>query len=333
MIVRKTDFDKNVPNPADPEKGGCSGKAKPDHEPKSVAGWIRYATERLEQAELCFANGMQEPYLEAEYLVLHTFSIPMSTPRTRRPKPPVNAATLIEAMLDQRIGQRLPAAYVTREAFFAGRVFYVDERVLIPRSRIENIMDDPLGFSPWLNRRQVRRILDLGTGSGCLAITLALMFPRARVDAVDVSAAALAVAEVNRQRFDLQQRVNLVRSDVFAGLAGQSYDLIVSNPPYVPQADFEQVPPEYRHEPMLALAAGADGLDLLGPMLHQAPDYLTPGGVLICETGDDVQTILMDRWPDLPLEWIPFHFGASGVFAVHKEPLLAWREQNNRTHS
>lgn len=309
-------------------KGGKSRSKQGNspHLPQSVAGWIRYAALRMVAADLCFANGMQEPYLEAEYLVLHAFSISPSLPPARRPAPPVNAAALMEGVLTKRIEQRQPAAYVTGEAFFAGRTFFVDQRVLIPRSRIENILDDPSGFTPWLDSRRVLRILDLGTGSGCLAITLALAFPDALVDAVDISVEALEVAKVNCERFHLHKRLRLMASNLFSGLAGQRYDLIVSNPPYVPQADFEQLPPEYRCEPELALRAGFDGLDLLEPILRQASDFLTPGGLLVCETGDDVEKILMKRWPKLPVEWISFHFGASGVFAVHKESLESWRE-------
>ncbi|MBF0126730.1 MAG: 50S ribosomal protein L3 N(5)-glutamine methyltransferase [Magnetococcales bacterium] len=312
---------------------GRSGASRSGGAPRSVEDWIRETARRLTAAEVCCSSGMQEPYLEAEYLVLHTFAIPLHTPANRRPPPPGDAAQRMRGMLDKRIRQRQPAAYVTKEAFFAGAVYYVDERVLIPRSRIENMIDDPKGFSPWLDDGRVRRILDLGTGSGCLAIALARRFPLARVDAVDLSPDALAVARVNRSRFKLQQRMRLIQSDLFAGLAGERYDLIVSNPPYVPQADFERLPPEYRREPALALRAGPDGLDLLEPILRQAPDFLTPGGLLVCETGDDVERILMDRWPEAPVAWVPFHFGASGVFAVLKEPLDAWRKDESGVHA
>ncbi|MBF0295948.1 MAG: 50S ribosomal protein L3 N(5)-glutamine methyltransferase [Magnetococcales bacterium] len=304
---------------------GRRGRSRPDSAPATVNDWIRETARCLTEAGVCCASGMQEPYLEAEYLVLHAFSIPLSTPAKRRPPPPDDAQQRVRTLLDQRIGQRLPAAYVTREAFFAGRGFYVDERVLIPRSRIENMLDDPRGFTPWLAHDRVRRILDLGTGSGCLAITLALMFPEARVDAADLSPGALEVAAVNRDRFGLRDRLRLVASDLFAGLTQARYDLIVSNPPYVPEADFARLPPEYRREPAMALRAGPDGLDLLRPILLEAPDYLTPGGLLVCECGDDVEKILMTHWPDLPVTWIPFHFGASGVFAVLRETLQHWR--------
>ncbi|MBF0628862.1 MAG: 50S ribosomal protein L3 N(5)-glutamine methyltransferase [Magnetococcales bacterium] len=281
--------------------------------------------QQLKRADLCFASGMQEPYPEAEYLVCHAFDIPLEPHALRVARVPADGWQRVQALLAARIGQRKPAAYVTGEAFFAGHRFVVDERVLIPRSRIENILDDPRGFSPWLSRNRVRRILDLGTGSGCLAIALALAFPKARVDAVDLSPGALEVATLNRERFGLGRRLRLLRSDLFSALQGERYDLIVSNPPYVPVPDFERLPAEYHCEPAMALVAGVDGLDLLTPILRQAPDHLEPGGLLVCETGDDVEAILMARWPDLPVEWLPFHFGASGVFAVLKEPLEAWR--------
>ncbi|MBF0190102.1 MAG: 50S ribosomal protein L3 N(5)-glutamine methyltransferase [Magnetococcales bacterium] len=318
--------------PTHPQRsGGRSRQAKPEtprdpQDPRDVAGWIRLVARRLNAAGLCFASGMQEPYPEAEYLVLHAFGIPLETPPAKRPTPPADAARRVERLLHARVAERKPAAYVTGEAFFAGHRFLVDERVLIPRSRIENILDDPRGFTPWLAPSRVRRILDLGTGSGCLAISLALAFPRARVDAVDLSPGALEVAAINCQRLGVGGRVRLVQSNLFSALAQERYDLIVTNPPYVPKADFDRLPAEYHREPAMALVAGPDGLDLLGPILRQAPDHLTPGGLLVCETGDDVEAILMTRWPELPVEWLMFHFDSSGVFAVLREPLEAWRE-------
>ncbi|MBF0341107.1 MAG: 50S ribosomal protein L3 N(5)-glutamine methyltransferase [Magnetococcales bacterium] len=326
MTARTRDSDKNTTHP---EPVGVRGQVDPlfnEPDPPDVAGWIRLVARRLDAAGLCFASGMQEPYPEAEYLVLHAFAIPLETPPPRRPPPPVNARQRVQRLLEARIVQRKPAAYVTKEAFFAGHRFMVDERVLIPRSRIENMLDDPRGFTPWLHPGRVRRILDLGTGSGCLAIALALSYPRAMVDAVDLSPEALEVAKSNRDRFGLQRQVKLVRSDLFGALAGERYDLIVTNPPYVPQADFDALPAEYHREPAMALVAGPEGLDLVGPILRQAPDFLTPGGLLVCETGDEVEKNLMARWPTLPVTWIPFHFGASGVFAVVREMLEKWRE-------
>ncbi|MBF0212159.1 MAG: 50S ribosomal protein L3 N(5)-glutamine methyltransferase [Magnetococcales bacterium] len=326
MKIRSSDADKKTTHPLRSGRRPAVARSGPETAPRQVADWIRIVARQLTDADLCFASGMQEPYPEAEYLVLHAFSIPPETPPGRRPPPPPDAAERVRALLEARIGQRKPAAYVTGEAFFAGHRFVVDERVLIPRSRIENMLDDPRGFTPWLATGRVRRILDLGTGSGCLAIALALAFPRAQVDAVDLSPGALEVARLNRERFGLEQRLRLIRSDLFSALAGERYDLIVSNPPYVPKADFERLPAEYHREPAMALVAGEDGLDLLGPILRQAPDHLTPGGLLVCETGDDVEEILMARWPELPVEWLMFHFGASGVFAVLRESLESWRE-------
>ncbi|MBF0614991.1 MAG: 50S ribosomal protein L3 N(5)-glutamine methyltransferase [Magnetococcales bacterium] len=320
------DSDKKSTPPGHMEGGVCYRPVQPQPKPRSVNDWIRFVARQMAGAELCYATGMQEPYPESEYLVLHAFGLPMDLPASQRPAPPVDAWKRIEALLVARIGHRQPAAYITGEAFFAGHRFVVDERVLIPRSRIENILDDPRGFTPWLPASRVRRILDLGTGSGCLAIALALAYPKARVDAVDLSAEALKVAAINRERFGLQRRLRLIRSDLFAALGKERYDLIVTNPPYVPSADYARLPVEYFREPAMALSAGADGLDLLVPILRQAPDHLQAGGLLVCETGDDVQEILMARWPDLPVEWLWFHFGTSGVFAVVGETLAVWRE-------
>ncbi|MBF0165373.1 MAG: 50S ribosomal protein L3 N(5)-glutamine methyltransferase [Magnetococcales bacterium] len=322
------DSDKNTTLPGRSRRRGPHGDPSPDSPPSDVAGWIRWVARRLEAAQLCHANGLQEPYLEAEYLVLHAFSIPFETKPVKRPPPPADAEARVRRLLERRVNQRQPAPYVTGEAFFAGHRFFVDERVLIPRSRIENILDDPRGFSPWFPKGPPRRILDLCTGSGCLAIALALRLPQAKVDGVDLSKGALQVARLNRDRFGLRDRVRLIASDLFAALGGERYDLIVTNPPYVPRADFDALPPEYHREPAMALVAGEDGLDLIGPILRQASDHLNPRGVLICETGDDVQEILMRRWPDLPVTWLPFHFGGSGVFALTREELEAWCRQH-----
>ncbi|MBF0134816.1 MAG: 50S ribosomal protein L3 N(5)-glutamine methyltransferase, partial [Magnetococcales bacterium] len=237
----------------------------------------------------------------------------------------------VTAVIDVRIRERLPVAYITHEAFFAGRRYYVDERVLIPRSCIENFFDDPEGFSPWVDPARVRRVLDLCTGSGCLAVALAEMFPHAAIDAADISPAALEVARINRDQLGCRERIRLLQTDLFQNLERECYDLIVTNPPYVPQATFEALPREYHHEPAIALRGGDDGLLLVAAILAQASDHLTPGGVLVCEVGDEVEEIMKIQWPDLPVEWIFFHFGASGAFAIRRETLASWQErQRNR---
>jgi ribosomal protein L3 glutamine methyltransferase len=205
----------------------------------------------------------------------------------------------VERLVSERIDKRIPAAYLLKEAWLEGLPFYVDRRVIVPRSHIAGMLAPRL--EPW-RRAPVRRVLDLCTGSGCLAILAARAFPRARVDASDISAAALAVARINRKRYRLQKRVRLVRSDLFARLEDERYDLILANPPYVGAAAMRRLPPEYRYEPGLALAAGRDGLDLVARILAEAPARLAKDGMLVCEIGDG-QKALERRFPGAPLAW------------------------------
>ncbi len=216
-------------------------------------------------------------------------------------------------LLEQRIKDRIPAVYLTNRCWYAGIPFYIDERVLIPRSPIAELIQQH--FVPWVDPAAVRRIVDLGTGSGCIAMAAALAFPRARVDAVDISADALEVARINRAALGLSRRVRLVRSDFFAGLAGRRYDIIVSNPPYVGTAEFNGLPPEYGHEPAGALRSGRDGMDAVRVLLTQAADHLTEHGVLIVEVGN-TETRVRRAFPELPFVWLSFAHGGGGVFLL-----------------
>lgn len=312
----------------------------------TLQAWLEDATAQIQLAEVNLDNGMQEPCLEAEYLAYHALlrtsaadddaqmrensggrgvakAIKKWKARLCQPPPPEFAAIFTDFLM-QRITKRLPVAYIIGEAPFAGHRFAVNADVLIPRSRIENMLDDPGKLRRLLGSKQIKRILDLGTGSGCLAIAFALAFPDAMVDATDISSAALQVADENRRRFHLEQRVRLVESDLFSQLSGRRYSLIVTNPPYVSQATMATLPMEYRHEPALALDGGGDGLALVEPILRQAAHFLTPKGVLICEVGDETGERMKERWPDLPVEWIYFHFGASGVFVARRDHLARW---------
>ncbi|MBF0453279.1 MAG: 50S ribosomal protein L3 N(5)-glutamine methyltransferase [Magnetococcales bacterium] len=298
-----------------------AGRSKP----ATIGEWITLVADNLQTEEICLENGSQEPYLEAEYLICYAFSIAFNEIEQRLDQPPPDdAANRVAPIWDNRINKRLPAAYITQEAFFAGERFFVDERVLIPRSRFENIFDDEEGFDALLETGQVSHILDLCTGSGCLAIILARTFPHAQVDGADISPLALQVAQINRDHFKLGSQLQLIESDLFQGLSGKTYDLIVTNPPYVSTQTMDTLPPEYRHEPALALAAGAQGLDLIIPLLQQAVDHLKPGGLLLCEVGDETQEIMETCWPDFPGDWLLFHFGGSGLFAIDREQLSQW---------
>ena len=318
--------------------------------------WLDDATAQITVAEVSLESGSQEPYLEAENLAYHALlrcpgqgGLPRLGPSQavggrlakaikkwqaslQRPPPPEFAAIFAD-FLAQRLQQRLPAAYIVGEAPFAGYRFAVNAHVLIPRSRLENLLDDPEQLWRLLGKRRVRSILDLCTGCGCLAIAFALAFPKAQVDGTDISPAALAVAAANGRRFQkkqgLQRRLHWRQSDLFSQLAGRRYSLIVSNPPYVSQATLATLPPEYCHEPRLALDGGVDGLALVEPILRQAAQFLTPKGILICEVGDETGELLTQRWPDLPVEWIFFHFGGSGVFVARRAALARWARQTH----
>ncbi len=225
-----------------------------------------------------------------------------------------------ETLLRRRIRERVPAVYLTHRCWFAGLPMYVDERVLIPRSPIAELIENH--FAPWVEAHAVRRIVDLGTGSGCIALACACAFPRARVDAVDISPDALAVARINRDALGLQRRVRLVESDFFKALAGRRYDIIVSNPPYVGTAEFNGLPPEYGHEPAGALRSGRDGMDAARLLLREALPHLTADGVLIVEVGN-TEARVRRAFPRLPFLWFSFARGGGGVFLLSAAQLQA----------
>jgi ribosomal protein L3 glutamine methyltransferase len=287
----------------------------------TAADYIRFGASRFEAAGLHFGHGTDNAADEARALVMHALRLDHAVPdyllhgkllRAER------AAVL--ALLERRIDERRPAAYLTREAFFAGLPFYVDERVLVPRSPIAELIE--AGFAPWIDAAAVRRVLDLCTGSGCIAIGCAHAFPDASVDATDVSAAALQVAAENVRRHGLEDRVALVASDLFGALGDARYDLIVSNPPYVTNAELERLPAEYRHEPRIGLAAGVDGLAVVRRILAGAGDHLAPGGTLIVEVGGAAAAAAA-AWPQLPFTWLEFRRGGDGVFLLRAADVRA----------
>jgi len=278
---------------------------------------LQQTERRLRRARLHYGHGTDNPRDEAAYLVLRGLGLPFEAPPQRQVG--ADGQERVELLIRKRIRDRMPAAYLLHEAWLAGVAFYVDRRVVVPRSHIAELLGDRL--RPWL-RRPTRRVLDLCTGSGCLAILAARAFRRADVDATDISAAALVVARRNVLKHRLRSRIRLLRSDLFAALQGGHYDLIVTNPPYVATSAMRRLPPEYRHEPRLALAAGRDGLDLVRRIVAAARAYLTPDGVLACEVGA-ARPALERAYPRLPFTWPAVGHPAGDVFLIERAQLPA----------
>jgi ribosomal protein L3 glutamine methyltransferase len=224
----------------------------------------------------------------------------------------------VEALLKRRIEDRVPLPYLTNEAWFSGLPFYVDERVLIPRSAIAELIERQ--FAPWIDPARVRNVLDMGTGSGCIALACAMAFPKARVVGSDIDRPALEVAAINRRRLRLTRRVDLIESDHFTALSARSFDIIVSNPPYVGAREMRGLPREYRHEPQIALQSGRDGLDSVATILRDARRYLRPQGLLVVEVGN-TERILAKAFPKMPFTWLDFERGGGGVFLLTREQL------------
>jgi ribosomal protein L3 glutamine methyltransferase len=285
----------------------------------TVGELIASVARRLRRAQVCFGHGTDNANDEAATLVLHALKLPFDAPpRVFRRRVSAAGRERAEALLRRRIDERVPLAYLTHEAWFAGLPFYVDERVLIPRSAIAELIERR--FAPWIVAARVRHVLDMGTGSGCIALAAAKAFPRARVDAVDIDAGALEVAAINRRRLRLTRRVKLIESDHFAGLSGSSYDIIVSNPPYVGEREMRGLPREYGHEPKLALASGREGLDSVATILRESRKHLRPLGLLVVEVGN-TERVLARAYPKLPFTWLDFERGGGGVFLLTREQL------------
>lgn len=275
---------------------------------------------RLKRARVYFGHGTDNARDEAAALVFHAMKLSHDAPpRVLERRATAAQLASIEDLVERRIATRTPLAYLTHEAWFAGMRFYVDERVLVPRSPFAELIERR--FAPWIAASQVKRVLDLGTGSGCIALAAAKAFPRARVDAVDIDAGALAVAEINRRRLRLTRRVRLIESDHFEALSGESYDIIASNPPYVGSREMRGLPREYRHEPRHALESGRDGLDSVRVILEQAASHLRPRGLLVVEVGN-TERVLARAFPRMPFTWLDFERGGGGVFLLTREQLL-----------
>jgi ribosomal protein L3 glutamine methyltransferase len=275
----------------------------------------------MRRARVHFGHGTDNARDEAAELVFFVSRLPHELGASAYSQPlTARRAARIDALLARRIGERMPLAYLTHRAFFAGIELYVDERVLVPRSPLAELV--LRRFQPWVDARRVRRILDVGTGSGAIALASAMAFPRARVDAVDVSLPALRVARRNLRRLNLAKRVRMLRSDYFDAVEGCRYDIIVSNPPYVGRAEMRALPREYRHEPRLGLASGADGLDAVRAIFAAARRHLRPHGILVVEVGN-TEDRLMRAFPRLPFVWPEIAMGGGGVFLLRAADLDA----------
>jgi ribosomal protein L3 glutamine methyltransferase len=287
----------------------------------TVRDWLRWAVSRFNEARLFFGHGTDNAYDEAAYLILHALHLPpdrLEPFLDARLAGPERLAVL--NILEQRVVRRLPAAYLTREAWLGEFRFYVDERVIVPRSYFAELLAEEL--SPWLDDpRAVESALDLCTGSGCLAILMAHSLPQATIDAVDISAATLAVARRNVDDYGLADRVRLVQSDLFAALEGCRYDLIICNPPYVTAESVANLPAEYRHEPALALGSGDDGLDVVRRLLDEAATHLRDDGLLFVEIGHNAE-IVAAAFPGIAFTWVDAPSGEGKIFLLSRAQLV-----------
>ena len=287
----------------------------------TLRDWLRYAVSTFTEAKLTFGHGSENAYDEAAYLLLHTLHLPLDTLEPfLNAKLTAQEKTLLLDIFQRRVEQRIPAAYLTHEAWLGELKFYVDERVIVPRSFIAELLRDRL--LPWVaDADNTTSVLDLCTGSGCLAILAALAFPNAHVDAADLSPEALEVAQRNVTEYELLNQISLIQSDLFAQLGGKQYDIIISNPPYVDAESVAALPAEYLHEPKLALGSGNDGLDATREILKQAAAHLTPHGILIVEIGHN-RDVLEAAYPELPFTWLDVSAGDQFVFLLHRNDLL-----------
>lgn len=286
----------------------------------TVRDWLRLAVSAFNEAKLSFGHGSANAYDEAAYLILHTLHLPLDTLTpfldarlTEKEK------SALQELLKQRVEKKIPAAYLTHEAWLGSFRFYVDERVIVPRSFVAELLETQL--MPWVeNPEAVTRVLDMCTGSGCFAILAAHSFPNATMDAVDISPGALEVAQRNIDDYELNDRISLIKSDMFTNLQGKKYDVILSNPPYVDAPSMAALPQEYRHEPQLALGSGTDGLDATRNILKHAAAHLKPGGMLIVEIGHN-RSALEASYPKLPFTWLEVSAGDEFVFILNREDL------------
>jgi len=294
----------------------------------TLRDFIRWGASRFNEAHLCFGHGTDNALDEAVSLVLHALHLPPDLPPSyfQARLTPIEREVVL-ALLRRRVEERVPAAYLIQRAWFAGLEFYLDDRVLVPRSPFAELIEKEL--HPWVDPHQVGRVLDLCTGSGCIGIAVAVHLSHTEVDLTDLSEPALAVARRNVAEFGLDERVRVCDSDLFDALAGERYDLILSNPPYVAAAELAALPLEYQREPALGLAGGHDGLDLVRRILRDARHHLEPEGTLIVEVGNSAAA-LERAYPEVPFLWLEFERGGEGVFLLTAEQLDALSEVFDR---
>jgi len=292
---------------------------------ETIRDYIRWGASQFSEAKLFHGHGTATAIDDAAALVLHSLHLPYDLAECYFSSKLTQAEReKITQLINRRVKERIPSAYLTNEAVFSGLKFYVDQRVLVPRSPFAEIIQEQ--FAPWVDPDQVHHILDLCTGSACIAIACAYAFPDAQVDAVDLSADALDVAKINVAQHELEERLSLNQSDLFTALPAQKYDLIVSNPPYVAISEWQQLPDEFHAEPEMGFTGGESGLDLVIKILVNAADYLTEQGILIIEVGSSAET-LQTQFPNIPFYWLEFEKGGDGVFLLTAEQVFTFNEQ------
>lgn len=286
----------------------------------TIADFIDFAVYQFKRNQIYFGHGTDNAWDEAVYLILELLNLsPDADLGVLSRKLTATEKKELLTAINRRVQERIPVAYLTNEAWFAGLSFYVDERVLIPRSPLAELVKKR--FAPWIKPEQVKRILDLGTGSGCIAISAAYAFPKAKIDAIDIAAAALKVAAINALRHQTAaKKISWLRSDLFTKLKEETYDIIISNPPYVSNLEMRSLPAEYRCEPKGALAAGKNGDEIITKIIDNAAKYLTPQGILVVEVGNSIEMVLK-KYPDLPFVWLEFEQGEGEAFLITREDL------------
>jgi len=295
------------------------------HTLETIRDYIRWGASRFTEAKLFHGHGTATAIDEAAALIFHTLHLPYDLAECYfSAKLTTEERGEVLALINRRVDERIPLAYLTHEAVFAGLTFYVDERVLVPRSPFAELIREQ--FSPWVDPDRVNHILDLCTGSACIAIACAYAFPDALVDAVDLSPDALEVAKINVAQHKLEDQLTLHHSDLLSAVPAQKYDLIVSNPPYVAISEWEQLPVEFHAEPEMGFTGGESGLDLVIKILVQAAEYLTEQGILIIEVGSSAET-LQKQFPSIPFYWLEFEQGGDGVFLLTAEQVFTFNEQ------